>query len=348
MKNFKKQNIIKPFIVVFMFIGLITSCSEEDESEIVSSGPPVIESVSRAEDGDLTPTTIGYANNMYIIQGSGLSTVNAIYFNDTDTYFNPTLVTDSSIFVNIDQDTPYENASSILKVVTAKGTVTYTFVVAPPAPQILRGFNPINANEGDEVTIYGNFFLDPVVTFGTTEAVVVSNSLTEIVVKTPANSDDMYVTVTTISGSVTSEEVVGSALYDDVLQGDAGHWTWGGTDVFDTANTSEVAQGLTSIKFELGGWSGADMKFESRDVSQYKAFRVKVKSISPDPEASVKFVFGGWAYQITMPFTTEWTYIEIPFSDIGNPTTFDQLTLQESGNFGGNTFHFDNMGFVLK
>ena len=45
---------------------------------------------------------------------------------------------------------------------------------------------------------------------------------------------------------------------------------------------------------------------------------------------------------------TDWTYIEIPFSDIGNPTTFDQITFQESGNFGGNTILIDDMGFVLK
>ena len=40
--------------------------------------------------------------------------------------------------------------------------------------------------------------------------------------------------------------------------------------------------------------------------------------------------------------------LEIPFSDIGNPTTFDQITFQESGNFGGNTILIDDMGFVLK
>jgi len=53
-------------------------------------------------------------------------------------------------------------------------------------------------------------------------------------------------------------------------------------------------------------------------------------------------------HQIVKKFSTEWTYIEIPFSEIGDPTTFDQLTLQESGGFGGNTILFDDMGFVLK
>ena len=84
MKKFKKQNLIKPLMLVFMFVSLLSSCSDEEENDMVSSGPPVIESVSRAEAGDLTPITIGYANNMYIIQGSGFASVEKIYFNDAD------------------------------------------------------------------------------------------------------------------------------------------------------------------------------------------------------------------------------------------------------------------------
>ncbi|MNL67306.1 hypothetical protein D3C87_1918750 [compost metagenome] len=90
------------------------------------------------------------------------------------------------------------------------------------------------------------------------------------------------------------------------------------------------------------------MKFNSRDVSKYKAFRVKVRSISANTDAKITFVFGGWAYQIQKSLASTWTTIEIPFSAIGNPTTFDQLTLQESGNFGGNTILMDDMGFVIK
>lgn len=347
MKTLKIKYLLHYLMLVTIGIFALTSCSSDD-NDSTSESAPVITSVSKAEAGDLIPITVGYANNMYIIKGSGFSSLNKIYFNDTDTYFNPTLVTDTVIFVNIDQNTPYENASSELKLVTAGGTVIFPFVVAPPAPQILRGFNPVNANEGDEITIYGNFFLDPIVMIGTTTVPTISSSLTEIKVAVPANSDDKYITVTTISGSATSTNAIGSALYDDILQGDAGHWMWSGTDVFDTENTGDVTQGLKSIKFVFGGWNGADMKFDSRDISKYKAFRVRAKSISLNADASIIFVFGGWAYQITKSLTTEWKYIEIPFSDIGNPTAFDQLTLQESGNFGGNTILFDDMGFVLK
>lgn len=331
--------------MAFMVMGVFSSCDNDDSSG--SSGAPVITSISKSVEGDLVPVTVGDPKNYYIIQGTGLSTVTKIYFNDFDTYFNPTLVTDTAIFVLIDEKTPYADASNKLKLVTKQGTILYDFVVAPPTPKF-DSYNSINATEGDIVTIYGDYFLDPVVKVGTTQAEIVSSSLTEIKFKMPASSMDKYVSVTNISGTTTSEEAVGSALYDDVIQGDAGHWMWSGSDVFDTNFKDDIIQGEAAIKFVFGGWNGADMKFNSRDISKYKAFRVKVKSVSTSSDASVIFVFGGWAYQIKKPLTNKWTTIEIPFSDIGNPTTFDQLTLQESGGFGGNTILMDDMGFVLK
>ena len=346
MKKLKIKYLLSFLMMATIFISVLSSCSNDDNG--TASSALTIESVSKSEAGDLVPTAVGFANNVYIIKGSGFSTVEKIYFNDTDTYFNPTLVTDTAIFVTIDLNTPYANSSNELKIVTKNGTITYPFVVAPPAPVLLFGFNPINAVEGDIITIYGNFFLDPVVTIGTTAAPVISSSLTEIKVKIPVNSDGKYVNVTTISGTIKSAAAIGSALYDDALQGDAGHWMWNGADTFNTDYTSDKAQGLKSIKFIFGGWNGADMKFASRDVTKYKAFRVRVKSISTNADASVIFVFGGWAFQIKKALSTDWTYIEIPFSEIGNPTTFDQLTLQESGSFGGNTILMDDMGFVLK
>lgn len=344
MKNIKIKYLL-PFIMAFMVLGVFSSCSNDEASS--SGGGPVITSVSLSKEGTLVPVTVGDPKNYYIIQGSGLSSVTKIYFNDFDTYFNPTLVTDTAIFVLIDEKTPYANSSNKLKLVTKQGTVLYDFVVAPPTPKF-NSYNSINAAAGDVVTVYGDYFLNPTVKVGTIDVPVISSTLTEIKFKMPANATDKYVTVTNISGSTTSEEAVGSALYDDILQGDAGHWMWSGGDTFDTNFKDDKVQGEAAIKFVFGGWNGADMKFNSRDVSKYKAFRVKVKSVSTNTAASVIFVFGGWAYQIKKTITSQWTTIEIPFSDIGNPTTFDQLTLQESGNFGGNTILMDDMGFVLK
>ncbi|MFV8343950.1 IPT/TIG domain-containing protein [Flavobacterium sp. XS2P39] len=344
MKNIKIKYLLSFFTMALMAVGLFSSC--DNESAASDSGL-TITSVAKAVAGDLLPVTVGDPKNYYIIRGSGFTTVQKIYFNDFDTYFNPVLVTDTEIVILIDEKTPYANASNKLKVVTKNGTLLYDFVVAPPTPKV-DSYNSINAAAGDVVTVYGNYFLDPIVKVGIENVAVISSTLTEIKFKMPADATDKYVTVTNISGSTVATQAIGSALYDDALQGDAGHWTWNGADTFNTGFTEDKVQGLASIKLIFGGWNGADMKFVSRDVTKYKAFKVRVKSISTNSDASLKFVFGGWAFQITKKISTEWTTIEVPFSEIGNPTTFDQLTLQESGGFGGNTILMDDMGFVLK
>lgn len=344
MKNIKIKYLLSYFAIALIAVGLFSSC--DNESTTSDSGL-TITSVAKAVAGDLLPVTVGDPKNYYIIRGSGFTTVQKIYFNDFDTYFNPVLVTDTEIVVLIDEKTPYANASNNLKVVTKNGTLLYDFVVAPPTPKV-DSYNSINAAAGDVVTVYGNYFLDPIVKVGAENVAVISSTLTEIKFKMPADAMDKYVTVTNISGSTVATQAIGSALYDDALQGDAGHWTWNGADTFNTGFTEDKVQGLASIKLIFGGWNGADMKFVSRDVTKYKAFKVRVKSISTNSDASLKFVFGGWAFQIIKKISAEWTTIEIPFSEIGNPTTFDQLTLQESGSFGGNTILMDDMGFVLK
>jgi hypothetical protein len=346
MKNMKMKYVLSSLLAAVMFLFMFSSCESDDDASS-GSGTLSITSVVKAEPGELVPVTAGDPKNYYIIRGTGLSLVQKIYFNDFDTYFNPVLVTDTEIVVLIDEKTPYANSSNKLKVVTKRGTVLYDFITKPPTPKF-DSFNSINAAQGEVVTIAGDYFLDAVVKVGTEDVEIISSSLTEIKFKMPANATDKYVTVTNLSGSTVAPQAIGSALYDDELQGDAGHWMWSGSDVFDTEFKDDKVQGNNAIKFVFGGWNGADMKFDSRDVSKYKAFRVRVKSVSANSDASVIFVFGGWAYQIKRTLPNNWTTIEIPFSEIGNPTTFDQLTLQESGNFGGNTILMDDMGFVLK
>ena len=351
MKNIKMVTLTACVAWVLSLI-LFSSCSNDDSASVYT-GAPVIESVMPSGydiNGvikPLVPVTLVDPKNYYVIHGKGLLSTTKVYFNDFDTYFRPTFVTDTDIIILVDEKTPYANAANQLKVVTDKGTAVFNLTVAPPVPTF-NWYNAINAAEGDVVTINGDYFLNPVVKVGTENATVISSTLTEIKFKMPANATDKYVTVTNISGTAVSAEAIGSALYDDVLQGDAGHNTWQTADTFNTSFKDDKVQGESSIKFVFGGWNGADMKFNSRDVSKYKAFRVKVKSISTNTNASIVFVFGGWAYQIKKSLSPNWTTIEIPFSDIGNPTTFDQLTLQESGNFGGNTILMDDMGFVLK
>lgn len=346
MKKLKMKYILGSFIIASIF-GVLSSCSNDNNTG--SSGIPAVVSVSKAVAGDLTPVTLGVPKNVYIIKGSGFSTLQKIYFNDFDTYFNPTLVTDTAIFVTIDEKTPYANVSNELKIVTKGGTVVYHFVIAPPSPT-LDNYNPINVAAGDVVTIYGNYFLNPTVKFGDIPATVISSTLTEIKVTVPAGADKKYVSVTNISGTATSTEAVGTAIYDDVFYGIDGAGGW--NETHDLANTvsTEVAQGLKAIKVNIDPWSGFQIDMWANGGHPVPAgatgirFKMKLKA-----DAKVRIIVGGdWGHQVWFNVTTKYDTYVVKWSDLGltaAPATIGQFTFGSDGT--KTIFYIDDLGFKL-
>lgn len=351
MKNIKIASLTVCLAWMFSLM-LFTSCSNDDSASVYT-GVPVIESISPSgynEDGSLKPlipVTIGDPKNYYIIHGKGFLTTKKVYFNEYDTYFRSTLVTDTDIVVLIDENTPYANASNQVKVVTDKGTAIFDFQVAPPVPTF-DSFNFINCSEGDEVTIKGKYFLNPVVTLEKTETqpavpvTVISATLEKIVIKIPANANHRHLAVTNISGTAVSKEAIGTALYDDELYGMQWGGPWAGKGV-NFAFEGDSYQGEKSWRWEFSQWDGGNWGFNV-DMSPYKAVRVAIKG---SKNGRVNFsVNGGTNY--VLPVTTTWVYLEIPLSELGNPSNINMLTFQESNGDGGNTVLFDDIGFVLK
>lgn len=344
----KKFSISMMFIALFTMAGL-TSCSSDDDAGS-SSAAPVINSVSASvnEDGqptDLTPTNVGYANNMYVIQGSGFSTVSKIYFNDTDTNFNPNLVTDSTIFVVIDINTPYENASNKLKVVTKNGTAEYDFIIAPPAPSV-SSVNPINAADGSEIVIKGNFFLDPIVRVGDLEATVISNTLTEIHATLPTGSQLKTVSVTTISGSASYSSAIGTALYDDAFYGGITAGGWGETHVLDNTVGAEVAQGDKAMKCNISAWSGFQLDGYVTVVPSATGLRFKMKM---QTAGQIRLVLNyDWGNQYYMEISSQYQDYVVTWDKFGlsgPPAAYQSLVFGSTGN--DNVFFIDDFGFSL-
>lgn len=335
-----------PFIAMaFMVLNMFSSCDSNDDSS--GGSAPVITSVAKAEEGDLVPVTQGDPKNYYIIRGTGLKTVEKIYFNDFDTYFNPTLVTDTEIFVLIDEKTPYADASSELKVVTKLGTVIYDFVISPPSPSF-GSFNPINAADGEEVTIYGNYFLDPIVKVGDETVPVISSTLTEIKIKLPAGSNKKYISVTNISGTATSTYAVGTALFDDVAYYGFTFPAWNN----HTYETEGSEQGVVHIKKKMAAWDNLQGDWSWYDqIADYSGIRIAIKADSP---GTLKFIFNGdWSERNMLTVGTGWTTFVIPWSALGNADhvqniSFQNMSKDAAGNGVENTFYIDNIGFVLK
>jgi len=327
-------------------LGLLAICSmaffsacSDDES---SGGAPVIESVSLAQNDSLVEQ--GYADNMYIIRGKGFTGTQKIYFNEYDTYFNSTLITDNVILVTISRDTPYQDAPDELKVVTAGGTAVFSFVVAPPAPD-LKSFQPVNAADGEQIKIYGSFFLDPVVTVGGVEAEIVSSTLTEIIAILPAGSQLKKVKVTTISGFSEWGTAVGTAIYDDAFYAPWDIESWNNhTYVTDV---TKAYQGEKFIKKSIEGWGNLQGNWAWNDqLSQYTGIHFWVRS---DDAAKLQLIFNGsWGDDATRQFTTsdEWKEIRFTWEQLGGPAALQNITFKE---FTGAThnYYFDNFGYTV-
>ncbi|VXC08213.1 conserved exported hypothetical protein [Flavobacterium sp. 9AF] len=330
------------FLLLLFSLSIFISCSEDDSNN--GKNPPIIDNVSLASDPDLNPVTQGYANNMYIIQGSGFSATQKIYFNDVDTYFNPTLVTDNAIFVTIDIETPYEGGSNKLIVVTKNGRAEYDFVVAPPAP-IVQSFQPVNAIEGDQITIYGNYFLNPTVTFDGIPVTIISNSLTEIVAIMPANAQHKYIEVETISGSTSWGTAVGTAIYDDNFYAPWDIESWNNHEYI--SDLSAAFQGTTFIKKEIPGWDNIQGNWNYDDqIAQYTGIKFAVRSDTP---GKLVLIFNGsnWGNSsFSFNTTNEWTEVKFTWQQLNNPAALQNISFQE---FTGQThnYYFDNITYTI-
>lgn len=345
----KTTKYLSLLLIVLFSASLFQSCNNDDD-ELQGVSAPVIEYVAASVDENgqaanpLVATEIGYANNTYVIHGKGFSSLRHIYFNDYESQFNPNLVTDTDIFITINKDTPYSNVSNKLKLETAFGTVEYDFVIAPPVP-VFSSFNPVNAADGEVITLKGNYFVDPVVKVGETEAEVISNTLTEIKIKLPEGSQDKKITVTTLSGDSTWDTAIGSAIFDDVFYGGWNIEEWNNHQL--VTDPENAYQGNVYIQKEISGWDNIQFNwiYNEEVISKYDGIQFAVRSDAP---GKLQMVFNGdWSDNAERTFTTdkEWTVIKLTWAQLGNPTEVKNITFKESSG-QSHTYSFDNITYI--
>lgn len=167
MNNRMKRVILKitSMVAVSMFAtGIMSSCNDDDNS----GGIPVIESVRTCDpekaDSLFTKSAPG---QMIVIQGRNLANARALYINDQNVTFNPTLNTDHSIIATIPTEKDgfqltvwNSELSPEIRVETAGGTAVFAFKVLAPTPSIVRVAGRYPRQAGDKLTLYGTNFLD--------------------------------------------------------------------------------------------------------------------------------------------------------------------------------------------
>lgn len=350
MKNFIIKN-FKYFIFLLAVLLVWTAC-RNDDNEKISTSAPTIEFVAASVDQNGQPTNlssinVGYANNTYVIRGTGFATLQHIYFNDYESSFNPNLVTDTNIIVTINQSTPYANVNNKLKLVTKYGTVEYDFTVAPPAP-IVDGFQAINAADGDNIIIKGNYFVNPIVKVGETQATISASSLTQITAKLPAGSQGKKVSVTTLSGTATYTSQVGTSIYDDIFIGSVSNSTWAG-DNYNIAYADDpknIKQGDKAIKWEAKGWSAFQVDNSPNIPSNAKGIRFYLKGDKAGTGTLNLILNYSWGTVPVKDINNTYTYYEIPWSEFGLTSAPSTINIVFR-NFSGDAFnvYIDDLGY---
>lgn len=147
----------KLLITVIAVVAFLPIACKKDAG---SSGQPVVTGVRSIDttkrDSLFTQATPG---TLIVIEGNNFGGLQAVYFNDTSAYFNPSYVTSTTIIITIPStaQTAATNpdVKNVIRIVTDHGETSYSFSLYLPPPTI----NSISFdNSGSVVYINGNNF----------------------------------------------------------------------------------------------------------------------------------------------------------------------------------------------
>jgi hypothetical protein len=125
-------------LFVIVIAGLVQLACKKNSS---GGGQPVVKDVRSVTPAEADSFfTSALPGTLIVIQGSGFSGLQAVYFNDTAADFNPVYATNTNIIVTIPATAQTAatnpNVPSLIKIVTSHGTVTYPFTLYIPSPVI--------------------------------------------------------------------------------------------------------------------------------------------------------------------------------------------------------------------
>ena len=150
---------MKKLLIIIIVIAAFVpyACKKEGGG---SSGQPVITGVRSIDTTNRDSLfTQAVPGTLIVIEGNNFGGLQAVYFNDTSAYFNPSYVTSNNIIITIPAtaQTAATNpdVKNVIRIVTDHGETTYTFSLYLPPPFISSiTFD----NTGSIVYINGNNF----------------------------------------------------------------------------------------------------------------------------------------------------------------------------------------------
>jgi len=338
-----------PALILFaVFAAALGSCSDDETDQ------PLITNVRvTAKDSTVTGGEFGLT---IAIQGSGLSHVNKVFFNDVEVVLNPTYITSNNIICSV-PDSPPTTINNKVTVMTASGqTATYDFVVVLPKPVIWAVYNEFALPGAGNAVIGNYFYVISKVFVGETQVEITKVTPTAIFFIMPPNAETTTVTVVGEGGTTTStfrlNETVGNMVNFDIP---ATTWgsdvCWGDTERINPEDSDipVVAGRYARIKqtnlaatgyqgdwvfstcyfnFGLAPGPAEDkiFKFEMDVVKTWKAGSYTIKIGSS--EGNFVYKFKPWdtdALRASGVKTSGWTTVYIPLSEFHKTGSDDKV-----------------------
>lgn len=192
--------------------GIATvSCEDQPDKYEIADGKPTVHYIRSPYLATADSLMTGaYMGNTICIVGDNLRSIIEMYFNDQPAVLNTSYMTDNTILVTVPNTLPVVPTDKIYMVTSGKDTVSYDFSVLIPEPDVRTMSNEFAA-PGEEVTVYGDYFLDydnaPLtitMTGGLEVTDIKSITKTAITFVIPAGAEPGKITVTSKYGSSTS------------------------------------------------------------------------------------------------------------------------------------------------
>ena len=178
------------------------SCEDYPDAFELADGVPTVHYVRYADRDVLIEQA--YMSEVVCFVGENLCSVRELFFNDQKAVLNTSFITENTLVAAVPGNLPAIKTDKVYMITKGQDTVSVDFKVMMPAPQIKSMSCEFQA-PGTDVTVYGNYFAEPMtITFedGAGPAVTSfkSISMTEVTFTIPADAKPGKIKIETESG----------------------------------------------------------------------------------------------------------------------------------------------------
>lgn len=299
----------------------------------------------------------------YAIVGTNLLTTKSVVLNGVSIYFNPGLLTDNSIILNIPITVPYGTTQPNKLVITTQyGSVSTDFSIRQPLPSI-TSFTPTAGVAGDLVTITGTSLDNATaVKFDDIPAQIQGTpTKTQIQVRVPVGVVNAFIYVTTPGGTTKSLDSYGipapsfkALVYDDKF---ATGWTFGGYNTTrDEANKEHTKRGQFAIKAtSTGNYGGLVMSYKDAAGNGLDLEKAGITTIhyslygdlASDGKKVQVYINGNFntAVQATI-IGGKYIDVVVPISSFTGVKVITEIAIQDATGAAPLTWYIDDIGLM--